>query len=83
MKVWKGCLEAMAKIGRQGGDLFCLVLKGGDGGACKLLREIGLSEFNVNLESKSNKGSMIVKSKVLEIQSRESKGFSDTLGIGT
>ncbi|GJU90008.1 retrotransposon protein, putative, ty1-copia subclass [Tanacetum coccineum] len=48
MKVWKRCLEATAKIGRQGGDLFCLVLKGGDGGACKLLREMALPVQNIN-----------------------------------
>ncbi|GJX43701.1 hypothetical protein Tco_0260377 [Tanacetum coccineum] len=43
----------------------------------------GLSEFKVNSESKSNKGFVIVILKLSEIESRESKGFSDTLGIGT
>ncbi|GKF26589.1 hypothetical protein Tco_0082483, partial [Tanacetum coccineum] len=40
MKMWKGCLEATTKEGRQGGDLANLVAKGGSRGACKLLDDI-------------------------------------------
>nr|GFA55128.1 reverse transcriptase domain-containing protein [Tanacetum cinerariifolium] len=68
---------ARALLGVHGEEL---ILRVGDE---KLTFKIGLSEFKVNLESKSNKRFVIVISKVYEIQSRESKGFSDTLRIGT
>ncbi|GJW71708.1 hypothetical protein Tco_0128625 [Tanacetum coccineum] len=38
MKMWKGCLEATANHKGDRGTFFCLVTKGGDRGACKLLR---------------------------------------------